>query len=91
MRVNFHSHATNTCIFENPLSVEVSDAPEKLQHDLTELHGSVLQSSLKQETLVTFYASLPVSHFSELHKLEQNLASVFGSMYTCEQAFSHMK
>jgi hypothetical protein len=31
------SHATNVCIFENPFFVEVSDAPEKLQFELTEL------------------------------------------------------
>jgi hypothetical protein len=41
--------------------------------------------------LKTFYASLPVSRFSELRKLARNLASAFGSTYTCEQAFSRMK
>jgi hypothetical protein len=28
---NFHSHATNICVSENPFFVEVSDAKEKLQ------------------------------------------------------------
>jgi hypothetical protein len=41
--------------------------------------------------LFSFYVSLPFSQFSELHKLAQNLASVFGSIYTCEQVISHMK
>jgi hypothetical protein len=50
-----------------------------------------LSNSLNQEAPVTFYASLPVSWFSELGKLARNLARVFGSMYACEQAFSHMK
>jgi hypothetical protein len=27
---DFHSHATNTHMFENTFSIEVSDAPEKL-------------------------------------------------------------
>jgi hypothetical protein len=37
--------------------------------------------------LITFYTSLPVSRFSELRKTESNLSAVFGSTYTCEQAF----
>jgi hypothetical protein len=51
MRFNdFHNHATNIHIFEDPFSVEVSDAPEKLQPELTELqHDSILQSSFNQE------------------------------------------
>jgi hypothetical protein len=42
---NFSSHATNICIFEK-FSVEVSDAPEKMQFELTELqHITILRSS----------------------------------------------
>jgi hypothetical protein len=38
MRFNdFCSHATNICIFETPFSIEVSDAAEKLQLEMTEL------------------------------------------------------
>jgi hypothetical protein len=60
-------HATNICVFENPFSVEVSDAREKLQVELTELqYDSILHSSFNQETLIIFYASLPVSQFSKL-------------------------
>jgi hypothetical protein len=33
----FRSHATNIFIFENPFSVEVIDAAEKLQLEMTEL------------------------------------------------------
>jgi hypothetical protein len=63
-----------------------------LQLESTELqYDSILHSSFNQEFLIAFYASLPVSQFSELLKLAQNLASVFGSTYTREQAFSHMK
>jgi hypothetical protein len=45
MRFNdFHSHPTNICIFENPFSIEVCDAPEKLQPELSELqYDSILQ------------------------------------------------
>jgi hypothetical protein len=50
-----------------------------------------LHSSFNQEALITFYASLPVSQSSQFHKLAWNLASVFCSTYTCEQAFSCMK
>jgi hypothetical protein len=47
MRITgFCSHATNIHLFENPLSTEVSDAPEKLQLKLTELqYDSVLHST----------------------------------------------
>jgi hypothetical protein len=44
-----------------------------------------------QEALISFYASLPVSRVSDLRKLATNLASVFGSTCTCEQAFSRME
>jgi hypothetical protein len=32
-----YSVATNLCTYENPLSIEVGDGPEKLQLELTEL------------------------------------------------------
>jgi hypothetical protein len=85
---DFCSHAINIHIFENPFSIDVRDAPEKFQ---LELIDSILYNSFNQEALITFYASLPVSWFSELCKLAQNLSSVFGSTYTCEQTFSCMK
>jgi hypothetical protein len=79
-------------IFENPFPIEVSDAQEKLQLELIEpQYDSIFHSSFNQEALITFYASLPVSRFSELCKLPQNLASVFGTTYTCEKAFSDTK
>jgi hypothetical protein len=82
MRVgDFCSHATNICILENPFSLEISDASEKLQPKLIELqYDSVLRSSFNQEALITSYTSLPASWFSVVCKLAQNLASVFGSM-----------
>jgi hypothetical protein len=49
LRVNdFHSHATNLCVFENPFFIEVSDTPEKLQLELTELqYDSILHTGFK--------------------------------------------
>jgi hypothetical protein len=59
---DFRSHAANIRILENPFSVEISDAPEKLQLELTEVqYDSILHSSFNQEALINFYASLPVS------------------------------
>jgi len=56
--------------FYNPLSVEVIDVPEKLELELIKLqYDSFPCSSFNQEGLITFYASLPVSEFCELHKL----------------------
>jgi hypothetical protein len=51
---------------------------EKLHLELTELqYDSILYSSFNQQALITICASLPISQFSELRKLAQNLASVF--------------
>jgi hypothetical protein len=47
---DLRSHATNTRIFGNPFSFEGSDAPEKLQLELSELQfDSVLHGSFNQE------------------------------------------
>jgi len=49
---DFPNHATNICIriVENPLSVEVSDAPEKLQLELIGLqYDSILRSSFNKK------------------------------------------
>jgi len=69
-------HATNVQILENHSPSKSSDAPEKSQPEWTELqYNPILCRSFNQETLITFYASLPLSRFSELHKLARNLAS----------------
>jgi hypothetical protein len=49
-------------------------------------YDSILHSSFNQEALINFYASLPVSWLPELCMLAWNLASVFGSTHTCQQA-----
>jgi hypothetical protein len=80
----FHTH-THT------IFVQVSDAPEKLIELIELQHGFVLRSSFKQEVLITFYNTLPVSRFSDLRTLARNLVNVFGSTCTYEQAFSRIK
>jgi len=60
--------------------IEVSDGSEKLQFELIELYyDSILHCSIDLEPLIAFCASLPVSWFSGLYTLAQNLLSVFGS------------
>jgi len=55
---DFHSHATDICITENPFSIEVSDASEKFQLELIQLkYDSILHSSCNQEVLITLYIS----------------------------------
>jgi len=47
---DFCSHITNRHLFENPFSIEVSDVPEKLQHELIELrYDSILHHSSLNE------------------------------------------
>jgi len=51
---DLYSHATNIHILESPFSVEVSNAPEKLQLELTELqYDSIFHSNFNQEALIT--------------------------------------
>jgi hypothetical protein len=51
---------------KTPLPVEVTDAPEILQVEFTNLqYDSILRSYLNQKFLVTLYASFSVSRFSE--------------------------
>jgi hypothetical protein len=87
---DFRSHATNIHIFENPFSVEVSDAPEKLQLELTKLqYDSILHSSFNHEALITSFASLPVSRLSELCKLEK-IWQVYLLAHTHVNRLSHI-
>jgi hypothetical protein len=52
---DLHSHATNRLIFEKLFPVEVSDTPEKLQLELSELqYDSILHSSVNKETVIGF-------------------------------------
>jgi len=63
---DFCSRATNIHSFENIFSVEVRDAPEKLQLELTELQlNSILHSNFNWEALINFYTSLAVSWFTK--------------------------
>jgi hypothetical protein len=87
---DFRSRDTNLRVFGNPFSLEVSDAPEKLQFELIELqYDSFMRNSFNQEALTFLHASLPVSRFSELRKLAHNLASAFGSTHV--NRLSHKK
>jgi hypothetical protein len=73
----------NKCGLET-VSKFVSDAPEKLQLELIELqYDSILLRSFKWKVLITFYASLAASWFSELYKLTRNSTSAFGT--TCAE------
>jgi hypothetical protein len=72
--------------FWKPFSVKVSDAPEKLQLDLTELYMSHLHSSFRQEAFITVCASLSVPQLSELCTFVKIMESVLGKSYTYEQA-----
>jgi len=53
----------------------------------------ILSDTFNQHSLFTFYASSPVSRFSELRKFARNLASAFLSTYThtCEEISKGMK
>jgi hypothetical protein len=67
----------------------VAAASDEFQLELTELqYDPGLQRSFNQETSVTFHVYLAAFLFSDLCKLELNLAAGFGRTYmACVQTF----
>jgi hypothetical protein len=67
---DFHSYVTNVHTFGKVFSADVSNALEVVQFEFTELqYYSNFPGSFNQKALITIYASLAVSRFSELHVL----------------------
>ena len=79
-------------LFENPYSVSIGLIQLELQIELAELQfHSVLSNPMKKNTLIDYYASLDQIAYSRLHLFSLRIASIFGSIYLCEQLFSMLK
>jgi hypothetical protein len=76
-------------IFANPFSCHIDDVPSNLQMNVIDLQSNdTLKNSFYEiNDLVKFYGSLP-SNFDELKRFAQQLITIFGSTYLCEQTFS---
>lgn len=80
-------------VFQNPVSIDIDDAPANLQLELIDLQVDDLirkQFNSNSMKLIDFYKSLP-DQFPRLKNLARTYISLFGSTYRCEQTFSSMK
>lgn len=77
-------------IFQNPFTVDIDDVPSNLQMNIIDLQSNTtLKTAFRESTdLVQFYGSLSSEHFHELKKFGQQMITMFGSTYLCEQTFS---
>lgn len=80
-------------IFENPLNVTPSEAPEDFQLELIDIQNDVrVKTHYANHDLLDFYKNfLPRVTYPQLYNHGLRMASLFGSTYLCEQFFSKMK
>ena len=70
----------------------VDDTPSEVQFELIDLQSNaLLQDHFKKMSLLHFYSALDEENFVNLRRHAQKKLVLFGSTYTCEQAFSVMK
>ncbi|CAH2108321.1 unnamed protein product [Euphydryas editha] len=86
---DFEKVSSKLKIFANPFLCDIEDVPSNLQMNVIDLQcNDTLKNSFYEiNDLVKFYSSLP-SDFDELKRFAQQLITVFGSTYLCEQTFS---
>lgn len=77
-------------IFENPFAVDIDNVPSNLQMNVIDLQSNnILKMMFNEKTnLVDFYGSLPSENYKELKNFAQQIITMFGSTYICEQTFS---
>lgn len=87
---DFKKSSLNMEIFQNPFAVDISEVPSNLQMNIVDLQSnSTLKTAFKESTdLIQFYGGLSSENFKELKKFAQQIITMFGSTYLCEQTFS---
>ena len=79
-------------MFADQFAVSVDDVSPEFQLELIDLQSSdEMRASFRDNTLIEFYKSLPQQKFVNLKDNALVHASIFGSIYRCEQTFSQMK
>ncbi|KAM3919350.1 general transcription factor II-I repeat domain-containing protein 2B-like [Leptodactylus fuscus] len=76
-------------LFNNPLSVDLSNADIRYQVELSELQTDLYLAS-RAEVGVPFFKLLDKERFPNLRDLGLKIASMFGSNYICEKSFSDL-
>ena len=89
---DFRSQESSLHMFSSPFDVNVEQAPEEFQLELSELQGNDdLKRDMKDYSLLEFYLRLPEKSFPKIKDLARKKMSLFGSTYICEQLFTKMK
>jgi hypothetical protein len=77
--------------FSDPFSIAPEEVDPDLQLELIDLQSSdPLQSKFREGNILNFYKCLPKDRYPNLRNKAALCASLFGSTYVCEQAFSVM-
>ncbi|XP_069821761.1 general transcription factor II-I repeat domain-containing protein 2B-like [Dendropsophus ebraccatus] len=76
-------------LFNNPLSVDISNADVHYQLELSDLQADLYLAS-RTEVGVPFFKLLDKERFPNLRDLGLKIASMFGSTYICEKSFSDL-
>lgn len=77
-------------LFNNPLAVPIENQNIKYRIELCNLRADLFLS-IKKETGIDFFKLLPKDLYPELRNFGLKMASIFGTTYSCESAFSLMK
>jgi hypothetical protein len=75
-KVNYGIFSPLPCYFPSKIISSVSYSRQQTEL----LQDSILYSTVHRTATTTLYAPLPVICYSEIHKLAQNMASVFATM-----------
>ena len=79
-------------LFENPFGCNLENMPTELQLELIDPQANTLMKEKHTEGKpIGFFRCSPNDGFSKLRKFAAGMASVFGTIYICEQTFSSMK
>ncbi|XP_073460802.1 general transcription factor II-I repeat domain-containing protein 2B-like [Aquarana catesbeiana] len=76
-------------LFSSPLTVDIVDADAHYQMELCEVQADVFLAS-RPESGIPFFKLLPKERYPNLRDLGLKIASMFGSTYICEKAFSDL-
>ncbi|EZA48615.1 General transcription factor II-I repeat domain-containing protein 2B [Ooceraea biroi] len=95
--IDFHSRfkellilENDILLFNNPLTVPIEKQNIKYRSELCDLRVDPCLS-MKKETGIEFFKLLPKNLYPELRNFGLRIASMFGTTYSCESAFSLIK
>ncbi|KAK6490688.1 general mRNAion factor II-I repeat domain-containing protein 2-like, partial [Huso huso] len=88
---DFRSHEQAFDIFQDPFKCAPEGAPTEMQFELIDLQESQeAKTAFREQSLIQFYQSLSPTTYPALRQHAFQMASLFGSTYTCEKTFSTM-